>query len=306
MRAGGFAHRNDRTADALADGEITATAVETIATLVGRHERIFPDHEETLLSIARKLGADDLVMSMRHWRSIADDDDDPDPDDTFERRFFRISPTLDGAKVDGFLDPDAAAHLSAALDAIDRPDPANGPTAPRSLGQRRADALVELARESMALTERGGRVPPNVDAVLDVNDVIDDRFGDPSGGIIPAHAVHRMPLSRAAIERLCCDAFIGRVIVRGKSEVLDVGRRLRLVTQAQMRALIVRDRQCRFSGCDRPPQWTDAHHLVHWVNGGTTDLDNLVLALSTTSRHVPRGWLDASARARRGGHHAPT
>ena len=236
-----------------------------------------PITRQTLLTVARKVSADDLVVSMRHWRSIADDNDDPDPDDVFERRFFRISPTLGGAKIDGFLDPDAAAAVGAALDAIDRPDPVNGVTPPRSLGQRRADALVELARESMALTERGGRVPPNVDAVLDVNDVLEDLFGDPPDGIIPAHAVHRMPLSRAAIERLCCDAVIGRVIMRGKSEVLDVGRRSRLVTQAQMRALILRDRHCRFPGCDRPPQWTDAHHLVHWFHGGTTDLDNLVL-----------------------------
>jgi hypothetical protein len=125
--------------------------------------RIFPDHEETLLTIARQLSADDLVVSMRHWRSIAADDDDPDPDDVFDRRFFRISPTLDGAKIDGFLDPEAAAVVGSALDAIDRPDPVNGTTPPRSSGQRRADALVELTRESLSLTVRGGRVPPNVD-----------------------------------------------------------------------------------------------------------------------------------------------
>jgi hypothetical protein len=277
VRTAGLAYRNDRTAEALAEGTITATAVETMATLVGRHEEIFPEHEETLVKIARTLRADDFVVSMRHWRSIADDNDDPDPDDRFERRFFRISPTLDGAKIDGFLDPDAAAVVGAALDAIDRPDPVNSATTPRSLGQRRADALVELARESLAFTERGGSIPPNVDAVLDVNDVLADRLGDPSEGIIPAHAVHQMPVSRAAIERLCCDASIGRVIMRGKSEVLDVGRRSRLVTQAQMRALILRDQHCRFPGCDRPPQWTDVHHLIHSFDGGTTDFDNLVL-----------------------------
>ena len=30
-------------------------------------------------------------------------------------------------------------------------------------------------------------------------------------------------------------------------------------------------------GCDRPAEWTDAHHLNHWLHGGATDLDNLVL-----------------------------
>src|SRR6266540_3455912 len=49
------------------------------------------------------------------------------------------------------------------------------------------------------------------------------------------------------------------------------------VSTAQRRALILRDRGCRFPGCDRPPQWTDAHHLVPWANGGPTNLTNLLL-----------------------------
>ena len=63
----------------------------------------------------------------------------------------------------------------------------------------------------------------------------------------------------------------------GDSEVLDLGRRRRFPTAAQFRALMLRDQHCQFPGCDRPPEWTDAHHLVHWLHGGTTDLDNLVL-----------------------------
>jgi len=43
------------------------------------------------------------------------------------------------------------------------------------------------------------------------------------------------------------------------------------------RAVIVRDRHCRFPGCDRPQSWCDAHHVVHWTNGGSTALHNLVL-----------------------------
>ena len=43
------------------------------------------------------------------------------------------------------------------------------------------------------------------------------------------------------------------------------------------RALVARDRGYRFPGCDRPEQWCDAHHIVHWANGGATSVDNLVL-----------------------------
>lgn len=45
---------------------------------------------------------------------------------------------------------------------------------------------------------------------------------------------------------------------------------------AARRALRVRDRGCVFPGCNRPPPWTDAHHITHWANGGPTSLDNLV------------------------------
>ena len=43
------------------------------------------------------------------------------------------------------------------------------------------------------------------------------------------------------------------------------------------RALILRDNGCAFPGCDRPPGWTDAHHITHWAHGGNTALHNLVL-----------------------------
>jgi len=42
-------------------------------------------------------------------------------------------------------------------------------------------------------------------------------------------------------------------------------------------ALIIRDQHCAFPGCGRPPLACDAHHITHWADGGTTDLDNLVM-----------------------------
>ncbi|MFI5287277.1 MAG: HNH endonuclease signature motif containing protein [Candidatus Dormibacteria bacterium] len=38
----------------------------------------------------------------------------------------------------------------------------------------------------------------------------------------------------------------------------------------------LRDQGCRFPGCDRPPAWTDGHHIIHWSDGGPTELENLV------------------------------
>jgi hypothetical protein len=57
----------------------------------------------------------------------------------------------------------------------------------------------------------------------------------------------------------------------------DVGRASYTVPAPMRRALIVRDKGCAFPGCDRPPSWCAAHHIVHWADGGATALHNLVL-----------------------------
>jgi hypothetical protein len=75
------------------------------------------------------------------------------------------------------------------------------------------------------------------------------------------------------------------MVLGSKSQPLDVGRTNppqaggapRLVTPALLAALWVRDKACTFPGCGRPPQWCDAHHVKHWLDGGPTSLLNLAL-----------------------------
>ena len=55
---------------------------------------------------------------------------------------------------------------------------------------------------------------------------------------------------------------------------LDGGQAKRLFTPRLLRALWLRDRGCTVQGCSAPPQWADAHHLVHWIDGGVTSLLN--------------------------------
>jgi HNH endonuclease len=73
------------------------------------------------------------------------------------------------------------------------------------------------------------------------------------------------------------------------SQPLDVGRASRVVQPAQRSALAVRDGACVFPGCDRPLAWCDAHHLVHWLDGGPTDLANLALLCRAHHRAVHEG-----------------
>ena len=85
------------------------------------------------------------------------------------------------------------------------------------------------------------------------------------------------PVDPEVARRIACDASIRRIVMAGRSEPLDVGRRTPVVPPGTRRAVIVRDGHCRFPGCDRPHTWCDAHHVAHWANGGPTSVANLLL-----------------------------
>jgi len=76
--------------------------------------------------------------------------------------------------------------------------------------------------------------------------------------------------------RLACDCGLVVAKTDAKGQVLDLGRRRRTVSVVLMRALRLRDRGCRFPGCNQRT-FVDAHHIEHWAHGGATSLDNMTL-----------------------------
>ena len=92
-----------------------------------------------------------------------------------------------------------------------------------------------------------------------------------------------MVITPEGARRLACDASISRIITSGESQPLDVGRTTRTIPVGIRRAVVGRDRSCRWPGCGRPHQWCDVHHLVHWVEGGETKLENLILTCRPTT-----------------------
>jgi hypothetical protein len=67
---------------------------------------------------------------------------------------------------------------------------------------------------------------------------------------------------------------------------LRLGRSVRVVPPALRRVIDLRDRHCTFAGCTAPAVWCQAHHLVHWEDGGPTDERNLALACSHHHRAI--------------------
>ena len=92
----------------------------------------------------------------------------------------------------------------------------------------------------------------------------------------PAKLELSLPISTRTLERITCDSTMSRVLL-ADSMVIDVGRATRTVSGPTRRALRTRDKGCRFTGCDRPVEWSNPHHIVHWARGGSSDTANMVL-----------------------------
>ncbi|MFT4217829.1 MAG: DUF222 domain-containing protein [Micropruina sp.] len=137
--------------------------------------------------------------------------------------------------------------------------------------QRRADALVELARRIAIhqVAPKHGGDRPHVVVTITYNDLLGNCHG--------AGLADSTGLTPGQLRQFACDADILPIVLGGPSEVLDVGRTQRLVTPEIRHALHVRDHGCVFPGCNRPATDCDAHHIVPWRHKGPTSLANLCL-----------------------------
>jgi hypothetical protein len=173
--------------------------------------------------------------------------------------------------INGVLDPVGGAAVRSALEPLAQKSGAHDD---RDLRQRYADALVELAS--------GGR-PANLQITASL-ETVKDLVGAPGG-----ESEFSLPISSASVQRFACDCSVTRVLLSQESLVVDVGRSKRMVGSPLRKALRLRDQHCQWPGCERPASWCDAHHLVHWINGGLTDLDNLTLLCRRHHRMVHEG-----------------
>jgi hypothetical protein len=240
--------------------------------------------EEVLLEYAGAFDATDLARTGRHLVHVVD----PDAEDRrLEKQLDReergshlarhLSIAFDGAggvRVKGRGSAEDGALLKAALLPLAAPAPAvddhDGQLVhdPRDASVRMWDALLTVAQHALDtdLPPESHGAPARLNVTISLEEF---KTG------LAADAVNE--LSVTTLRRLACDAEIIPAVLGSRGEPLDVGRAKRLVTLAIWTALVIRDRHCGFPGCDRPPLMCHAHHVTHWIAGGKTSLDNLVL-----------------------------
>ena len=295
------------TAAALSTGEVSVDHARVIAsTMAALPACISVQHarsaEADLAGYAGQFDPATLARLGRHLIHVLDTDTLAEREQrAFRRRELRMADLGDGlTRLSGQLDAESAALVRSALDPLAAPDPAaDGTPDPRSAGQRMADALVELARRGCAAGDLPAShgVQPHIALIVSIGTLQARTGRQPGAGPCgttptpPGELGWGGPISAEAVRRIGCDAGISPMITDPVSVPLDVGREQRTVTAAQWAALLTRDRGCVFPGCTRPAQWCIAHHIVHWADGGPTDLDNLVLLCGQHHRTIHHdGW----------------
>jgi uncharacterized protein DUF222/HNH endonuclease len=188
-----------------------------------------------------------------------------------EHNRFEFIPCENGSlAVRGLFDPVAAATLKTAVLPFAR---RTGAGDSRSLHRRLADALVEVASHALDIGAVPGSAGTRAHLQLTASvETVMGLEGSPGGELEHAGAV-----PAATVQRLACDARVRRILLGPKSTVIDVGRARRLPSDPTRDALRARSAGCEWPKCDRPVAYTNAHHLVHWAQGGATDIGNLVL-----------------------------
>jgi hypothetical protein len=294
-----------RVAEALHTGDI---AVETAAVIVRALDQAGPHAtpeeidvaEAELVASARHESTDLVAVQARAWREALDPDGAEPRDERISRlRRFTIGRETEAGLTpfSGLADPVLAALLRSAINKantagveprflseadrqagltlVETPDGTvvESVTDPRTRDQRNYDVFQGLITAGLRATgtEKGEmRGLTQVIAVITAADL------DNGTGVGWLDDVAE-PISASRAAELACTSGLAKIIMGDNGEPLYLGRHKRYFSEAQMRALAVRDGGCVWPGCSAPASWADGHHVVPYSQGGPTDIDNGVL-----------------------------
>lgn len=295
---------------ALASGEVTRQHVDVATRLLPRlPQRVLDERREEvdrhLVEQARNFSPKDAETLAAHLRRAfatgpgAPVDWSEPPAASWDRRQGSWYTDHTGMTQFRFSLPEAEAKpVTAALSARAAPTrPAPGSEQDddevdeRTTTQRTADAFIEVVRRGQSAAP-DGEVEVGRLVVVATEDQLADRPG--AGAAVCTHDAE--PLSATALERHACDAVVDRVVLDRHGAVVRMESVGRLANRAQRRALAARDGGCAFPRCSAPATWCEAHHIVFWSQGGTTELPNLVLLCSRHHTEVHLGHWTITVR----------
>ena len=262
-------------------GEVSDAHVASLASArTSATTEAFERDEAGLVGYAARLRYKDFCRKVAYWLQSVDPDgvEDEAARDRDERRV-HLSESFRGRwYLDGLLDPIGGTIVTEALRRIEEElfeadwaeararvgDGVCTADLARTPAQRRADALVEMARRAQAVPA-DARLPAPLFTVLVGYETFAGRICQLANGSV---------VTPGSLVPWLDDAWVERVVFDGPSRVLDVGHRRRLFTGATRRAVEVRDQECYEDFCDTAADRCEIDHVQPWAAGGPTTTDN--------------------------------
>jgi hypothetical protein len=240
--------------------------------------------DTVLTGVARTAPCADVAKAVRHYLDRLDSDG-PEPDPTEGRRLV-LATHADGS-ITGRFDLDAVGgeKLQTALESLVQAG--RGAADERSRSQQLADALVQLCDNALA-----AGLPAHPARAQAAGDRQDRHRG-------PGRPVHRTGRGGDGLRRSDLRGPRPLAGVRRAGHPHRHGPRPgaagprphgAAVPPHVRRAAEVRDGGCVFAGCSAPTWWCDTHHLLAWIDGGATDLDNAALLCERHHTKVHHGF----------------
>ena len=252
-------------------GEVGEAQVEALAGLRRRvGGEVFDPDEVRLVRHAQELRYGDFVRVLAYWEQAADPDGvEKDAEAQRLERRIHLSQSFEGTwMLDGVLDPISGEIVGKALrrieDELFKAEWAEHQKAVRTPAQRRADALVEMARRAGAVPA-GARLPRPLFSVFVGYETFAGRMCQLAGGTV---------ITPGGLLPWLTEAHVERVVFEGPDRVKNVGARRRFFTGGTRRAVEVRDRECFSEFCDIPADECDIDHVEPHAPGGLTVDDN--------------------------------
>lgn len=322
LRVGHELVRRPLVADAFASGDLSYSKVRSITSVTDGGV----EFDELMLRSQAELTADDVERVVRRWEYCRNQDDPPR--DLFARRGIHRQRGFGGGlgrlviddsdeNIDRLLNL-CEAYLDALHNSSEQVDESAAQTfdgAPRLLTSAQYAANVAVAvDESAAQTGQDPDPPTHGQRLLDaLNDLIETAAACRAESIDVERAAIGVTvgyetlvaaaaeggsaalssgrvISGEAARLLCCDAGIHRIVTRGQSEILDLGRKTRTWNRAQRRAIRARHgNRCAMRGCHR--KIVQIHHVQWWEDEGDTAINNGI-PLCLTHHHLidESGW----------------
>jgi hypothetical protein len=263
-------------AGAVGEAQVSALArARTPAT-----EEAMARDEEMLVGEAERLRFESFARVLAYWSQVADPDGvEADAERERDSRRVHLSQSFGRSWfLDGLLDPISGAVVDNALRRIEQEvfdadwaeargrlgEVATVADLGRSAAQRRADALVEMARRAGAVPE-GARRPEPLFSVVVGYETFAGRMCQLANGTV---------VSPGSLVPWLDQAWVERVVFDGPSRVVDVGQARRAFTGATRRAIQLRDQQCFHPLCDEPAERCQVDHVEPWAAGGATVMAN--------------------------------